>query len=152
MGNSGLRWPLTVLDMDLLSLIGGVEKSFAPVMVHEVRRGAFMINVYETAIASARRVDATINAHMRGWAVLQGNNFTSLIALAYESGGRVSAYVAWYGIDHALSMELIARHMNDRAGTEPVLVDALARAYQHGAGAQGQLAAICTSGFAGTLH
>lgn len=111
-----------------------------------------MSNVYETAIASARRVDAAINAHMRGWAVLQNNNFTSLVALAYESGGRVSAYVAWFGIDDALAMELIARYMNDRAGAEPVLVDALTRAYQHGAGAQGQLAAICTSGFAGTLH
>lgn len=111
-----------------------------------------MSNVYETAIASARRVDATISAYMRGWAVLQDKDLTSLVALAYQNEGRVSAYVAWSGVDHASAMELIARHMNDCVGAEPVLVDALASVYQRGAGALGQLAAICTSGYVGTFH
>lgn len=100
-----------------------------------------MSNVYEKALAAARRAEAGLGNCMHGWAVLEeaGEKAAALIVLSYVRGGEVDASVVWSGEDPNGAMPLLARHLNEKAGAGPEFVQALLNVYQRSREASGLL-------------
>lgn len=89
-----------------------------------------MINTYQEAICSARRVVSASQNRLHGWATIKGGTDTSLINFFYVEGGQVRAQVVWRGADPRDSMELVAHHLNEQAGAGIELLQMLMDVFQ----------------------